>query len=132
MKIFSPGMFNLQMRYYPTPSSTPPEGQLRIGAHADSNGFTIVRTDGRPGLELRLDGPANAAAVGGGGGRPDGAEQDEQEGEGGSGRAERVWVPVGAEVGVGGAAPDELVINTGRMIERWTGGHFKAAVHRVV
>ena len=32
----------------------PEPGQMRIGAHADSNGFTIVRLDGRPGLEVRI------------------------------------------------------------------------------
>ena len=30
----------------------PEPGQMRIGAHADSNGFTILRTDGKPGLQV--------------------------------------------------------------------------------
>ena len=78
----------------------PEPGQMRIGAHADSNGFTIVRLDGRPGLEVRIA---------------------DSEGT-------RHWVPVSLPEG----SPDALVVNTGRMIERWTGGHFKAAIHRVV
>ena len=33
-----------------------------------------------------------------------------------------------AEKGEGEGEEDVLVVNTGRMIERWTGGFFKAAV----
>ena len=97
---FSPGQFTLQMRYYPAKPKgfTPEQGQMRIGAHADSNGFTILRTDGKPGLQVRIE-------------SDDGA---------------RTWVDVVPPAGL-----DCLAINTGRMIERWTGGFFKAAVHRV-
>ena len=134
---FTPGQYTLQMRYYPAQAPDfvcadpvllllvllvllllllllmatadftsdvvvrrPEPGQMRIGAHADSNGFTIVRLDGRPGLEVRIA---------------------DSEGT-------RHWVPVSLPEG----SPDALVVNTGRMIERWTGGHFKAAIHRVV
>ena len=99
---FSPGQYTLQMRYYPAlgPEFVPEPGQMRIGAHADSNGFTIVRIDGKPGLEVRIE------------------DEDGQ----------RSW----HAVALPGPAIDALVVNTGRMIERWTGGFFKAAVHRVV
>ncbi len=40
----------------------------------------------------------------------------------------RTWVDV---VPPASSVADTLVVNTGRMIERWTGGFFKAAVHRV-
>jgi isopenicillin N synthase-like dioxygenase len=73
---------------------------VRIGAHADSNGFTVVRLDGQPGLQVRIDG---------------------EDGK-------RAWFDVTPPA----QSSDALVVNTGRMIERWTGGFFKAAVHRVV
>eukprot|EP01052_Picozoa_sp_SAG31_P000742 SAG31_NODE_21_length_34109_cov_60.598824_26_plen_390_part_00 len=101
---FDPGRYTLQMRYYEPrlAGSGPPQlNQMRIGAHADSNGFTVVRLDGQPGLQVRMDDDSLAGLAG-----------------------ER-WIDV-----VG--APDCLVVNTGRMIERWTGGLFKAAIHRVV
>lgn len=99
---FHPGQYTLQLRFYPShpPDFTPQPGQMRIGAHADSNGFTIVRLDDRPGLEFRIE----------------------------SEDGDRRWVAIAPP-----APPlDALVVNTGRMIERWTGGFFKAAVHRVV
>ena len=46
---FTPGQYTLQCRYYPAvldEDFAPQPGQMRIGAHADSNGFTIVRLDG--------------------------------------------------------------------------------------
>eukprot|EP01043_Picozoa_sp_COSAG02_P033934 COSAG02_NODE_2344_length_9101_cov_11.972117_2_plen_417_part_00 len=98
---FQPGQYTLQLRFYPShpPAFTPQLGQMRIGAHADSNGFTIVRLDDQPGLQVRVE---------------------NEEGE-------RRWVAVAPP-----APPlDALVVNTGRMIERWTGRFFKAAVHRV-
>ena len=42
-----------------------------------------------------------------------------------SDNAAQRWVDVSG-------GPECLVVNTGRMVERWTGGHFKAAVHRVL
>ena len=103
---FEPGQYTLQMRYYEAtpPGFAPAPGQMRIGAHADSNGFTIVRLDGKPGLQVRL--------------------QDNDS-------AERRWVDVNVS-GSGTAITECLVVNTGRMVERWTGGYFKAAVHRVL
>ena len=90
-----------QMRYAGEPSD-PSKGKFGAGPHTDWGSFTILTTDGTPGLEILLDEPGDDEKCGG-----------------------RTWIPVPPKPGC-------LIINSGDQIAQLTNGVYKSALHRVI
>jgi len=82
------------VHYFSGAPSSPTSGQYGIRPHTDSGIFTLLATDGQPGLQVCLNG--------------------------------QEWVSVAP------APPGHLVVNLGKNMEVWSGGRFKATLHRVV
>ena len=97
----------VRLAHYAAQPSDALPGQMRYGAHVDSGTITVLSLD-----------PSN----------PHGLQVDvNQQGGGASAtdEADRVWVDVPF-------VNDTLVLNVGALLSRWTGGRWKAAVHRVL
>ena len=96
----SPGYFDYStwllgfVHYYSGTPSTPQSGLYGIRPHTDSGIFTLLASDGQPGLQVCLD--------------------------------DQEWV------GVAPPPPGCLVVNLGKNMEVWSGGRFRATLHRVV
>ncbi len=77
-------------------------GQQRMGAHTDYGVVTVLWADRTPGLEILLDGDADAAGTPGG-----------------------IWRPVVPE-------PGALLVNLGDLTAEWTNDRWRSTLHRVV
>ena len=99
--------------HYPALAAPPRPGQLRCGAHTDFGSLTMLAMD----------------AVAG-----DGAPRRDQDGRDAHGHHAlgglQVRTPSGDWEDVT-AGPDELVLNIGDMMARWTNDHWTSTLHRV-
>mmetsp|Transcript_50726 Transcript_50726/g.94796 ORF Transcript_50726/g.94796 Transcript_50726/m.94796 type:complete len:792 (-) Transcript_50726:111-2486(-) len=92
----------LRLAYYPSVKAT---GHLMgYGSHIDSGGVTVISLDpaNQRGLQVDVSGTGNTAS-----------EED------------RKWVDVPF-------VPNAFVLNVGALLSRWTGGRWRASVHRVL
>jgi len=91
--------------YYPLSSEECSSNIKRRGAHTDIAGFTILRCDEVPGLEVAI-----------------GQEEFDQ----------KNVLPTFKKWETVKTRPDGLVINAGDMIRYWTNGYWKSAFHQVI
>jgi isopenicillin N synthase-like dioxygenase len=98
----------LRLAFYPEQIVAPPAGQLRYGAHTDSGALTMVLLDPAcpRGLEVQINPIANPSPE------------------------EQIWVDV-CDGKAGVAIDTAVIINCGAVLERWTNGKWKSALHRV-
>ena len=96
----SPGYFDYPtwllgfVHYFSGSPSSPQTGLYGIRPHTDSGIFTLLASDGQPGLQVCLH--------------------------------DQEWVSVAPP------PPGHLVVNLGKNMEVWSGGRFRATLHRVV
>eukprot|EP00929_Paragymnodinium_shiwhaense_P040455 TRINITY_DN21121_c0_g1_i10.p1 TRINITY_DN21121_c0_g1~~TRINITY_DN21121_c0_g1_i10.p1 ORF type:complete len:358 (+),score=60.48 TRINITY_DN21121_c0_g1_i10:143-1216(+) len=108
-----PGLFDRSpwllgmVHYMPTPSDLG-AGKFGIAPHQDDGMFTLLYTDGQPGLQI-------CPAWQGSGVHRDAAMLD----------ASLEWMDVQH-------MPGHWVVNLGTLLSRWSNGRFKATLHRVV
>ena len=94
----------VRLAHYASSEGEPLPGQCRYGAHIDSGMITVLGID-----------PQN----------PAGLQVDASQAGASGSEAEREWIDVPYLEGT-------LVLNVGALLSRWTGGRWKAAVHRVL
>ncbi|EOD14769.1 hypothetical protein EMIHUDRAFT_461593 [Emiliania huxleyi CCMP1516] len=94
----------VRLALYPPLERRAQPGQMRYGAHVDSGMVTVLSID-----------PAN----------PHGLQVDTSSVGTSGADDERVWVDVPHVKGA-------LVLNVGALLSRWTGGRWRASVHRVL
>ena len=90
----------LGLTHYIAIKSDESAGVYGIRPHCDSGIFTLLLSDGKPGLQVCLDKSASVK--------------------------ERVWLDVEPP------PPGYFIINLGQVLERWSGGIYKATMHRVM
>ena len=90
----------LGLNHYQAIPSNIHTGVFGIRPHADSGIFTLLLSDGKPGLQICINKSVNAK--------------------------DRIWwnIPFPPN--------GHLIVNLGKNLERWTNGHFKATLHRVI
>jgi len=104
--VMTPSGGGLRLAYYPSvhPEAAA-EDLMGYGSHIDSGGVTVIALD-----------PANKR----------GLQVDVSDRVGSTGKEEdRHWVDVPF-------VPNTFVLNVGALLSRWTGGRWKASVHRVL
>ena len=90
----------LGLTHYIAVKSDESAGVYGIRPHCDSGMFTLLLSDGKPGLQVCLDKSASVK--------------------------ERVWLDVEPP------PPGYFIVNLGQVLERWSGGMYKATMHRVM
>ncbi|CAE7037072.1 hxnY [Symbiodinium natans] len=103
--VMTPSAGGLRLAYYPSVTEAATDDLMGYGSHIDSGGVTVIALD-----------PANKR----------GLQVDVSDRVGSTGREEdRHWVDVPF-------VPNTFVLNVGALLSRWTGGRWKASVHRVL
>ena len=109
--------------HYPALTAPPRPGQLRCGAHTDFGSLTMLAMDAVTGDAVTGDAVTGDAVTG------DAEIGDAVIGDEASGGLQ-VQTPNGNWEDVT-AGPDELVLNIGDMMARWTNDHWTSTLHRV-